>query len=489
MSWTKEQSDVIVSRNCNLLVSAAAGSGKTAVLVERIIQMITDVKNRVDIDKLLVVTFTNAAASEMKERIGDAILKKLETYNKEDNKIKEYKFLNHQLLLLNKSHITTIHSFCLDVIRANFNSIDIDPNFRIGNQTECNLIKNEALEEVFDELYDEENEGFLNLIESYAEKNGDSRVQKLILDVHNFIKSLPEPKKWLEDSVEVFNVNDNFDFSTSNLAKILLEMINVKLEYLLPKMKKVSESLDGVVVFVGEVDAMQFYRERFKSEYINIASLYEASKKSWNDMQNLLSNFEFEKFNAKGRKKIPKENECEKETYEEAKKARDEIKKEIEKLQKSDFIRSNEDLKYEFDILYKITKTISEVVIKFDDKYNSMKREKSIIDFNDIEHFAFKILTEKDENGNLTPSNVARNYQDYFEEVMTDEYQDSNLIQEVIMQMVSKQDRKNRFMVGDVKQSIYRFRQARPELFLQKYYEYSLSSDSKLRKILLYKNF
>ncbi|WP_332842527.1 UvrD-helicase domain-containing protein [Paraclostridium sp. AKS81] len=197
--WTDEQQAVIDSRNCNLLVAAAAGSGKTAVLVERIIQIITDTKKPVDIDKLLVVTFTNAAASEMRERIGDAIAKALD-------KNPENSHLQNQLVLLNRASITTIHSFCLDVIKSNFHKINIDPNFRIGDQTECSLLKQECIEEIFEQYYESRDKGFLNLVESYAEKRGDKDLQDIILSIYNFSMASPYPKKWLEDSAELFNI-------------------------------------------------------------------------------------------------------------------------------------------------------------------------------------------------------------------------------------------------------------------------------------------
>ena len=211
--WTKEQQAVIDSRNCNLLVAAAAGSGKTAVLVERIIQMITDRENPIDIDKLLVVTFTNAAASEMRERIGDAIGKALD-------KNPENKHLQTQLVLLNKASITTIHSFCLEVIKSNFHKINLDPNFRIGDTTECTLLKQDAIEEVFERLYEEANEGFLNLVESYAEKRGDNNLQEIILSVYNFAMSSSDPIKWLNDSANQFSINNDFDFQTQYGQKL-----------------------------------------------------------------------------------------------------------------------------------------------------------------------------------------------------------------------------------------------------------------------------
>ena len=237
--WTKEQQAVIDSRNSNLLVAAAAGSGKTAVLVERIIQMITDKENPIDIDKLLVVTFTNAAASEMRERIGDAIGKALD-------KDPDNKHLQNQLVLLNKASITTIHSFCLEVIKSNFHKINLDPNFRIGDTTECTILKQEAIEEVFEALYVEQNEDFLNLVESYAEKRGDSNLQDIILGIYNFSMASPDPKEWLEYSAEQFNVNDDFDFSKSIWANSILDTVYMEVEGIESSMRKSLEELYGI---------------------------------------------------------------------------------------------------------------------------------------------------------------------------------------------------------------------------------------------------
>lgn len=207
--WTKEQQEVIDSRDCNLLVAAAAGSGKTAVLVERIIKIITNKEKLVDIDSLLVVTFTNAAASEMRERIGDAIGKALEE-NPEDT------HLQNQLVLLNKASITTIHSFCLEVIKSNFHKIDLDPNFRIGDETECTILKLETIEEVFEEFYEAKEDDFYKLVESYSEKRGDSNLQHMVLSIYSFVMSSPYPRKWLKDSINDFNIDDNLIFPHQN---------------------------------------------------------------------------------------------------------------------------------------------------------------------------------------------------------------------------------------------------------------------------------
>ena len=477
--WTKEQQAVIDSRNSNLLVAAAAGSGKTAVLVERIIQMITDKDNPIDIDKLLVVTFTNAAASEMRERIGDAIGKALD-------KEPENTHLQKQLVLLNKASITTIHSFCLEVIKSNFHKINLDPNFRIGDTTECTLLKQEAIEDVFEALYVEQNEGFLNLIESYAEKRGDSNVQDIILGIYNFSMASPDPKKWLEDSAEKFNIDDNFDFSKSDWAKSILGTVYMEIEGIESSMKKSLEELYGI-------EELETYLPKFRNDYEGIKRILDAcdekNDNAWNDTFMAMSSIEFENY-TKGVKRLPKDTP---DYITDIKKRADDIrknaKKTVQDMVSSIFRKENDDIKEEIKYLYKIVKSISDTVLKFEEAYSNKKRDKGIIDFNDIEHFALKILIQKDEDGKDIPSDIALSYREKFEEIFIDEYQDSNFVQEVLLSNIAKIKTPNRFMVGDVKQSIYRFRQAKPEIFLQKYATYDTDLSSKYKKIMLYKNF
>ena len=473
--WTDEQQAVIDSRNCNLLVAAAAGSGKTAVLVERIIQIITDIENPVDIDKLLVVTFTNAAASEMRERVGDAIAKALD-------KNPENSHLQNQLVLLNRASITTIHSFCLDVIKSNFHKINIDPNFRIGDQTECSLLKQESIEEVFEEYYEAKDIGFLNLVESYAEKRGDKELQEIILSIYNFAMASPYPKKWLYDSVELFNIDDNFDFSNSIWAESILD--NVKIE-----IKGIESSMRKAIDYVDGIEELESYKEKLNIEYSKILEILNACNEGWDKAYYYMSNMQFENF-SKGVKRLSKDTpEYIKQARESAKSIRDKNKKSLESIIGSTFYKSNSQVCYEIKYLYPVVKSISDLVISFEEKYQEKKKEKGIIDFSDIEHFALDILTDKDEEGNVIPSDVAKIYIDRFSEIFIDEYQDSNLVQEVLLSTIAKVENPNRFMVGDVKQSIYRFRQAKPEIFLEKYANYDTEEGSKNRKIMLYKNF
>ena len=481
--WTQEQQNVIDSRGGNLLVAAAAGSGKTAVLVERIIQMILNSDLKIDIDKLLVVTFTNAAASEMRERIGDAISKKLDE-NPEDEHLQD------QLVLLNKASITTIHSFCLEVIKSNFHKINLDPNFRIGDETECSLMKLEAIDETFDILYEQNDEEFCYLVDCYAEKRGDSNLQNLILSIYSFVMASPYPKVWLKESAEDFNITDNFDFATSKWAKAILETVKIQMEGIEKSLCKAIEDVYGI-------DELVTFTDKLKIEYEKIKEILYACDTSWSDAYRQISSMTFENY-AKGVKRIPKDAPSYiKEEKDKAKKIRDNAKKSIEKIKTSVFNKNYYDLKDEIKFLYPIVKSLSDVVLMFEQIYSQKKRDKGIIDFNDIEHFALQILTEIDENGDFVfdeegkniPSDISLEYREKFYEIFIDEYQDSNQVQEVILSTIAKQKEPNRFMVGDVKQSIYRFRQAKPEIFLQKYATYDTDLSSKYKKIMLYKNF
>ncbi|MGL6107695.1 helicase-exonuclease AddAB subunit AddA [Romboutsia sp.] len=473
--WTKEQQAVIDNRNGNLLVAAAAGSGKTAVLVERIIQMILDKENPIDIDKLLVVTFTNAAASEMRERIGDAIGKALD-------KDPENKHLQNQLVLLNKASITTIHSFCLEVIKSNFHKINLDPNFRIGDTTECTLLKQEAIEEVFEQLYEEQDEDFLNLVESYAEKRGDTNIQSIILSIYNFAMASPNPKEWLEFSAEQFNIDDDFDFSNSIWAKAILDTIKIEVSGMEVNMRKALEEIE-------EIEELETYIAKFRNDYTKVKIILEACEKSWEESYIAMSSVKFEDYR-KGVKRIPKDaSEYIGELKKKADTVRKDAKSSIENMAVSIFRKENEQIEEELRYLHKVARAISDTILKFEKAYDNQKREKGIIDFSDIEHFALKILIQKDENGNDAPSDVASGYIDKFHEIFIDEYQDSNLVQEVLLGTIAKTKIPNRFMVGDVKQSIYRFRQAKPEIFLKKYADYDEEESSLNRKIMLYKNF
>lgn len=465
--WTDEQRAAIDTRGCNLLVAAAAGAGKTAVLVERIIKRITDEKDPVDIDRLLVVTFTNAAASEMRERIGDALTEALD-------KDPENKRLNSQLTLLNKAEITTIHSFCLDVIRNNFHSIDLDPGFRISDDTETLLLKMETLQELFDEMYEKGNEDFLSLVECYGGIKDDSGLLDMVLNLYEFAKSSPWPEKWLYNAAEAFNVGEDFKFGDSIWAKVISDSTKIELNGLLNAMER-------AVFIIKNSEGLEPYLDSFLKEIEDIRYLISCAD-NWEKLYDGIINLNFNSLKRCGKN-------ADKNAKDTVLKIRDDAKSRIKALKDSLFTEDSEKIVSEIKTLYPLMKALSDLVIEFDRKYSEKKREKGIIDFNDIEHFALQILTQEDEKGNIRPSEIALMYREKYEEILIDEYQDSNLIQEVILSTIARDENPNRFMVGDVKQSIYRFRQSKPELFLEKYNTYSKEEGHKNKKIMLYKNF
>lgn len=480
-NWTKEQLAVIENRNSNLLVSAAAGSGKTAVLIERIIRLILDENNPIDINKLLVVTFTKAAASEMKERVRASIEKKLEE-NPENI------HLQKQLILLSQAEITTIDSFCGHVLKNNFHLTDLPPNIKVGDPTEIQILSNEVMEDFFDYLYKERDEWFLKLVDWYSSRNNDRELINLLLNVNNFVNSSPNPKKWLLESADFFD-NKNDEFYIENYFVEFSKDVRMTVISSLNKIKMVIKEVEnypeldnyrfGYLKSIDEIELVLYKLNHF----IAIPNL-----ENWNILNQGIVQFlevKFESF------RIPnKTDEIVKVFYDEVKgdlkKARDEIRNEISGLS-----FNLEDIKRENAIVFPYMKAISKILIEFRERFLEKKKSMGILDFADIEHYALDILRDYDENGNEIPSKVALEYQDLFEEVFIDEYQDSNYVQESILSLVSRNENPNRFMVGDVKQSIYRFRQAMPKIFMDKYYEYDLYTDveSKNKKIMLYNNF
>lgn len=471
--WTKEQQEVIDSRKGNLLVAAAAGSGKTAVLVQRIINMITDTTNPIDIDKLLVVTFTNAAASEMKERVQFAIETLLE---KDATNLQ----LKQQLVLLEKANITTIHSFCLNIIKEYFYKLNLTSDFRIGSEQELTLLKLKTMDEVFEELYKEENEEFYTLVDQFGSTRGDSNLRELLLNMYHFVVSSPNPKKWLQDSAKDFYIDDTFNFLQTPAGKILIETLKIEFEGILQSMEQIIEQVNGIA-------ELKQYSTKYLSEFYQFKKVFDVFDKNWNGIKCALDNIVFEDYRS-GMKRLPKTTEEHiKKLQKNSKKTRDKCKDDIVNLRTEIFFREEDDIKIEYKKLYTISKAISDILSRFIDKYQEVKKINNIIDFNDIEHFAIKLLTDE-VNGDLVPSEIASIYSEKFEEIFIDEYQDSNLTQELILTSISRNN-ENRFMVGDLKQSIYKFRQARPEIFLEKYNRYSTNLKEIDKKILLHKNF
>lgn len=459
VKWTNEQLQAIQEKNSNILVAAAAGSGKTAVLVERIIHKIID--EQMDIDKILVVTFTNAAASEMRERILEAIYKKLE-----ENP--ENVHLQRQIILLNKASICTIHSFCLDVIHNHFYEIDLPSNFKIADTAEIDLLKQEVLDDLFEQKYTENDKNFIELLENYTNYRGDEALQELVLKIYKFIQSSPFPIKWLQEKLELLKIKDK-DISQTIWGKLIIQTVD----------DDIQESIMQLEVTKSKMalypEMTKFY-QTISEDIINLQDLQKYNY--WDELYIKLLNFNFSKW--------PVDKKVINDLKEDSKAIRDKVKKHIKEKTAKLLSCSQEQAVKDLKIITPILEKLSNLVTEFTKNFAEKKKEKNCIDFNDIEHFALKILL--DENNN--PTEVAKKYKEKFEEIAIDEYQDSNLVQEAILTSISKGN--NIFMVGDVKQSIYKFRQARPELFLQKYDEYKNKEEKAQEdnlKIQLFRNF
>lgn len=470
--WTDDQLKAITTRGSNLLVAAAAGSGKTAVLVERIIRIITNENNPVDIDRLLVVTFTSAAAAEMRERIAAAISKALEVNPNS-------KVLQRQLTLLSRANITTMHSFCLDVIKNYYHVIDLDPTFRIADETENTLLKLEVINDMFEDYYESENTEFRNLIEAYSGSRDDQRLKDIILDLYRFSMSGPWPEKWLINNAEKFNIETIDDLNKTIWIDILKETINIEVNGYIKMLEK-------AIGIIRDTEGLEPYEATFLDDLDMFKSIEESLSLGIEELYSSINNISFSRL-----KSVKKDKVSDEESLEIVKGIRDSIKKKTSKLIEDSFSMTVEDALNGIKNSYPYMKMISQLTLEFINRFKEKKRERNLLDFNDLEHLCLKILIENGEEDNIHPSSVAKGFREYFDEVLVDEYQDSNNVQEAIIDLVSRKtlENPNVFMVGDVKQSIYRFRQAKPELFLDKYNRYPLEDGDLNRKIQLYKNF
>ena len=400
----------------------------------------------------------------MREKILEAIYKKIEENPEDEN-------LQKQIILLNKASISTIHSFCLDVIKNNFYEIDVSANTRIADDSEILLLQQEVIDDLFEEKYEEEDSNFIKLIKTYTKYNQDEVLKDLILRVYSYIQASPFPGEWIEEQIEKLNIEDGTNFSDTVWGKIITENANQILEDSILKLQNIRTKM----TCFPELDKFTAKIEDDIDKYTYI--------------QNNLSDWDtaVEAINTLKNAMWTKDQKITNDLKDEAKDVRESTKDEFKKVKKLMNCSSEEavqDIKY----MYPILKMLKDLILEFSQKFYQRKREKNIMDFSDMEHLALKILVKKDENGNIVKSEIAKKYENKFEEIAIDEYQDSNLVQEYILTSVSRGN--NIFMVGDVKQSIYKFRQARPKLFLDKYDNYKLDPvNGEDRKIQLFKNF
>lgn len=466
VKWTSEQKKVIDLRDRDILVSAAAGSGKTAVLVERIVNRICVDNPPVDIDRMLVVTFTKAAAAEMRERVSRAI-DSLKEQKPDDEKLQRQSTLVHNAL------ITTIDSFCLFVVQNNFAQLNLDPDFRIGDQAELKLMLKDALAQVFEDNYArEDNEEFINLIDTYSKGRNDSAVRQMVEDIYYKAGSSSWPRKWMNSLLRLYDIKSAKQLEDSEIIKEIVDYSRVLLEEAVQELtmaKDLASATPGL--------------EKYALTLSEDIALFDgmADVTGYVGMQEFLNKISF------GRIAVIRKFDGDEKKKERVKSMRDATKKKVDGIKQKYFGMSIELMYEQLERQRPFVKELIRLSLEFYDAMEAVKTRKRVFDFSDIEHFALRILVDEQ---TLEPTETAREFSKHFEEIMIDEYQDSNQVQEDILTAISREHQGvgNMFMVGDVKQSIYRFRMARPELFMEKYNTYT-SDDSAHQRIDLHKNF
>lgn len=467
MTWTEEQKQVIESRNRNLLVSAAAGSGKTAVLVERIIRMITDRSAPVDIDRLLVMTFTRAAAAEMKERIGAALEKRLEESPGDEN-------LERQSTLLNHARITTIDSFCLSLLREHFNELDLDPGFRTGDEGELMLLQADVMKELLEDCYEKGEERFLRFSDTYSSGRSDRSLEDYILQVWHFSQSSPWPEEWIS------RCRDELDREKGTSGLDGTEWMRFLLKDVRQQAEEYAGQLEEAIFTAEEEDGPQAYLPMLREDLNTVRSLEKAE--TYDAFCRIMEAPMFGRLAAvRG-----KQTDADKKEYVSA--IRKRVKDGIRKMKDLYMPGPEEEILSDLAASREPVEVLLELAEEFSRRYQEAKKEKNLIDFYDMEHFALKILTGG--SADHSPGPAADELSRFYEEILVDEYQDSNLVQEMLIRYLSREryGTPNVFMVGDVKQSIYKFRLAKPELFLEKYESYP-KEEGLFQKIELHRNF
>lgn len=466
VKWTSEQKKVIDLRDRDILVSAAAGSGKTAVLVERIVNRICVDNPPVDIDRMLVVTFTKAAAAEMRERVSRAIDSLKEQKPDDEN-------LQRQSTLVHNALITTIDSFCLFVVQNNFAQLNLDPDFRIGDQAELKLMLKDALAQVFEDNYArEDNEAFINLIDTYSKGRNDSAVRQMVEDIYYKAGSSSWPRKWMNSLLRLYDIKSAEELEDSEIIKEIVDYSRVLLEEAVQELTMAKD-------LVSATPGLEKYALTLSEDIALFDGITDVT--GYVGMQEFLNKISF------GRIAVIRKFDGDEKKKERVKSMRDATKKKVEGIKQKYFVMSTKLMYEQLERQRPFVKELIRLSLEFYDAMETVKTKKRVFDFSDIEHFALRILVDEQ---TLEPTETAREFSKHFEEIMIDEYQDSNQVQEDILRAISRERQGvgNMFMVGDVKQSIYRFRMARPELFMEKYNTYT-SDDSEHQRIDLHKNF
>lgn len=481
VKWTPEQESAIMSpkdsnlENQTLLVAAAAGSGKTAVLVERIITRLKDMENPLSVQELMVVTFTKAAAAEMSARIGVALAKAMEST---DDKALQAR-LERQLNLLPSAHISTLHSFCQWVIRSYFYKLDIPPTARIGNEAEMALLKQEVLENLLKEAYEHNTYGIFDLSDFFSDDKSDAGLQDKVLSLYEFAMSQSNPDGWMRHAVEPYKAAQEQDLRDTLWGRAMWDDQQAEIYRIADRIEQMEPLLESPV---GPKKWDKVYQEQLAA----LAQLKGAQ--TWSDMVDVCRNLDtFTKASFTSLGKALEKGEVDGALADEFKSLGSQNKDSLKGMKNGLFHIDESILQQQFKDQYPLIHNLVELTIAFHKAYDEAKKEQGIMDFSDLEHLCLALLVEPGTEDDPQPSEVALELQDTFKEIMVDEYQDTNGVQETIINLISRVD--NRFYVGDVKQAIYSFRMADSSLFMNKYNTYGLMNDAVERRIDLAKNF
>ena len=452
--WTRAQQQAISCRGGTVLVSAAAGSGKTAVLVQRVIDILTDREHPVDADRILVVTFSNAAAEEMRQRI-NARLSELLAENPTDS------YLLRQRTLLSAAHISTVHSFCLELVRANFQLLDIPADFRLGSQNEIDLLEEDVAVQTIEQNYEDNDGSFSDLVELVSSGRDDKGLQDTLHRLYGFVRSHPFYREWLDEKLLMYD--DTIPVGQTVWGQVILQYALDAVEFARSQLRRAIEQMQG------DAAMEKAYLPAFASDLAQLNALYSTLRTgSWGEVCRQLQTIRPERLGSlRGY-----EDDGKKQLVQRMRKSAQAV---VAKLAEQLFCADEQEFAEDIRFLRPRIETLFSLVLDYDRRLLAAKRERSLLDFADLEHFAVQLLVER-RDGEYCKTPLARQLSESFAFVLVDEYQDTNATQDMIFGSVSRPD--NLFMVGDVKQSIYRFRQAMPEIFIHKrsaYHDYDLS--------------